>query len=428
MNRNIMRLVIMSWTFILVFYSCTPDNLDYHDNSIMEINSIDSVALVANHVMLLADGNAKLEFVPKLFTKDKNKIPAYRVDYDYLEFVSESGEFFSQYFSTNDLSRVGETVYVKMKVKDTDLESNAISFKIVEPLETVYQSDIIIPVVFHIIQTNDDVVLFGGAYKQEQIDLVLNKLNNMLSGVLTHNPVGVNTHVQLKAAIYDPYGKKLKEAGINRLTVENISTDNYYEDFLSSQHLIWNPNQYMNIWLISDREQKIDDFANDISEQCVPSYVLPETGDILDGLICTEYQDEVLLAREAGIIFKLQELDNMSRGFFNDDDKPVNNELGYYVGRYLGLLPTCTYASAAGTDYCVDTHDYFPDMNAVGENKTWYKEANGCYFRAENIMDDPRGVHSAVSKEQCKRMRWVLEHCVGRLAWKSNFAFVGQNN
>ena len=418
----------MSWTFVLMFYSCAPDNLDYHDNGKMEISSIDSVALTANHVMILADGNAKLEFVPKLFTKDKNQIPASRIDYDCLEFVSESGEVFSPSFSTNDLSRVGEIVNITMKVKDSDLESNAISFKIIEPLEDVYQSDIVIPVVFHIIQTNDDIESFGGAYKQEQIELVLDKLNNMFSGILTNNPVGVNTHIQLKAAIYDQYGKVMSEPGINRLTVENISIDNQYEDFLSSQHLIWNPDQYMNIWLISDRESKVGDFANNISELCVPAYVLPETGDVLDGLSCNKYQDEVLLAREVGIIFKLQELDNMSRGFFNDDNKPVNNELGYYIGRYLGLLATCTYASAAGTDYCFDTHNYFPDINAIGGNKTWYKEANGCYFRAENIMDDPRGVHSSVSKEQCKRMRWVLEHCVGRLAWKSNFAFVGQNN
>ena len=60
-----------------------------------------------------------------------------------------------------------------------------------------------------------------------------------------------------------------------------------------------------------------------------------------------------------------------------------------------------------------DTLNYIRDESKPGRNETWYKESEGCYFRAENIMDDPTGGHCSVSREQCMRMRWVLNNCVG---------------
>ena len=59
-------------------------------------------------------------------------------------------------------------------------------------------------------------------------------------------------------------------------------------------------------------------------------------------------------------------------------------------------------------------------------NTSWYKQAQGCYFRSENIMDDPTGLHISVSKNQCERIRWLLENCPERAAWKNDFAFTGK--
>lgn len=427
MNRNKSRIIgVLSG--MLWLFSCTPDDYTYRDNRIMDVSSVDSVALVANHVMVLADGYAQLELFPKLFTKEGNQIPDDRVKDEWLEYVSASGVALSRYFSTSEAALVGQTIEARLKIKGTDLESNPVSFQVVAPLEAEYTSEIKIPVVFHIVQTTEDVESFGGEYAQEQIEALLAKLNNMLDGSTTHNPVGVNTHIRLEPALYDPYGKKLLEPGINRLTVREINTeDKYkYEDFLNAQHLIWPAEHYMNIWLISDREMMFDDFGNQISALCYPYYVEDGAENLPEGIKWTEYAGETLSACESGVIYKLQELDNIDRDFSNNDGGFVNNELGYYIGQYLGLLPTCHLWNVEDSDYCEDTHDYMPDEQAVGGNRTWYKEANGCYFRAENIMDDPRGGHCSVSREQCIRMRWVLNHCPGREAWKSDFAFTGK--
>ncbi|MDE6451767.1 MAG: hypothetical protein K2L23_05675, partial [Odoribacter sp.] len=322
---------------------------------------------------------------------------------------------------------IGQTVTARLKIKGTSLESKPVTFRIAAPLEKEYTSEIKIPVIFHIVQTTEDIESFGGAYKQEQIEMLLKKLNRMFDGSTTNNPVGVNTHIRLEPALYDPYGKRLLEPGINRLTVKEINTENQYEDFLNQQHLIWPSGHYMNIWLISDRTKSFNNFGSEVSEECRPYYINPGADDCPEGINGTEYAGEELKARESGVIYKLQELDNIDRDFTWSDGRFAPNELGYYIGKYLGLLPTCYLAGVGnGGDFCEDTHDYCQDNNAVGKNRTWYKEANGCYFRAENIMDDPRGSHCSVSREQCIRMRWVLNHCPGREAWKSDFAFTGK--
>lgn len=424
MNKNILGFIAIVLGLQLLF-SCTPDDESYRDNRVMELSSVDSVALVANHGMVLADGYAQLELFPKLFTKEGNQIPDERVKDEWLEYVSESGVALSRYFSTSDAALIGQTIEARLKIKGTALESKPVSFQVVAPLESKYASEIKIPVVFHIVQTTEDVESFGGAYAQAQIEALLAKLNNMLDGSTTHNPVGVNTHIRLEPALYDPYGKKLLESGINRLTVREINTENKYEDFLNSRHLIWPAEHYMNIWLISDRIGSVNDFGNKISALCRPYYVESGAENLPEGIAWKEYAGEVLSACESGVIYKLQELDNIDRDFSNSNGF-ANNELGYYIGQYLGLLPTCHLVNVEGGDYCEDTHDYMPNEHAVGGNKTWYKEANGCYFRSENIMDDPRGGHCSVSREQCIRMRWVLNHCPGREAWKSDFAFTGK--
>lgn len=427
MNKNILKFMSLI-AVILLAAACSPEGYDYHDNDIIDIATIDSVALVPNHVMVLADGHAQLDLRPRLFTKEKDLIPDNRVDEAWLEYNSSSDMKLTRYFSTADASLIGETVTVTVKIKGTNVVSEPVSFQVVAPLDKKYTSELRIPVIFHIIQTTEDVDKFGGSYAQDRIVLLLTKLNNMLSGAASVNPVGVNTRVRLEAALYNENGRKLTEPGINRLTMKEIDTTNSFSVMLNAQQMVWPADKYMNIWLISDRSKKIKDFANTISEICTPRYVYAGTSASgrPEGITWTEESPDVAFGiAESGIIYKLQELDEMERSFVTSG-KPANNELGYYVGRYLGLLPTCSYKDVAVTDYCGDTHDYFVDTNAPGDNQAWYKEAYGCYFQAENIMDDPRGGHRSVSKNQCERIRWVLENSPERAAWKSDFAFTGK--
>lgn len=410
--------------------ACSPDSQTYHDNSVMDISSVDHVELLPNQKILLANGTAKLELYPCLYTEEGNQIPDDRVNDDWLEYVSEtSGVSLSRYFSTTDKSLVGKTVTGKLRIKGTTIESETVSFTIEDPKESQYADAIKVPVIFHIVQTREDIESFGGAYKEEQIQSQLKRLNNMFNGSVSENPVGVNSHIEFALAEYDQYGNKLTEPGINRTTVQSISLASDGSDvdnFIVEQKLLWPSDKYLNIWLISDRQLSVSDFANSITAKCAPDYV-NSLVDAPEGLSLSLYDNQELKPSEVGIIYKLQELDNIDRSFtLSGSSKPSCNDLGYYVGSYLGLLPTCKYSSnVAGTDYCDDTLDY---CSGVGnsENTDWYKTFDGCYFRAENIMDDSRGVHCSVSRDQAIRMRWFLNNCPARTAWKSDFAFTGK--
>lgn len=425
MNKNISKLAVIIIGLLLAS-GCSPEDYTYHDNDIVDISTIDSVVLVPNHVLLLADGNAQLDLRPMLYTKEKNQILDSRIKEEWLEYSSESGVVLNRHFSTSDASLIGQTITARVKIKGTDVESQPVSFQVTAPLDDKYTSEIKIPVVFHIVQTTEDIESYGGAYPQERLDLLQVKLNNMLSGIASVNPVGVNTHIRMELAHFDQNGKKMAEPGINRLVVKEIDFTNNLANFLKAQRLIWPVDKYMNIWLISDRDKKIGNYHNTVSSNCLPQYVYAgtPTDGRPKGITWREFPSGgTFQLKESGVIYKLQDLDEINRPF----DLSNSNELGYYIGRYLGLLPTCNYGGdKAVADHCEDTHDYFPDKKAPGENKTWYKQANGCYFRAENIMDDPQGVHCSVSKNQCERMRWVLENCPERAAWKSEFAFTGK--
>lgn len=424
--------LVLLTAMALITASCTPDQLEYHDNTHMDVSVIDHIELQANQKMVLADGHAQLDLYPRLYTKDNLQIPDSRVNEDWLEYVPiTEGITTGRYFSTTNTSLIGKEIKVKLRIRGTNIESDTVSFLVADPKTAEYSSDIKIPVIFHVIQTKEEVELYGGEYKQERINMQLKRLNNMLNASVSNNPVGVNSHIQLEMATYDPNGKQMPEPGINRLTVDKLAfkTDGSDVDsfLVSKSDVMWPEDKYLNIWLVSDRNNTVTDFANNVSAQCKPTYALPESGVLPEGIQWNEYTGQDLLPHEKGIIYKLQKLDDTERTFYLSDNikSPGYNDLGYYFGLYLGLLPTCNYNSIdkAATDYCDDTMDYAPSQNG---NMGWYKTFDNCYFRAENLMDDPTGVHCSVSRDQTIRMRWVLNHCPGRSAWKSNFATNGK--
>lgn len=428
MKANGLKYLWCVWGMLMIG-SCSPDSYSYHDNSKIDVSLIDSVSLLPNHVMVLADGHACLDLYPRLFTKTGDCIPDSRVTEDLLEYVSPSGVALTRYFSTSDASLIGKTLTVQVKIKGTGVISEPVSFKVVAPLDSKYTSEIRIPVVFHIVQTAKEVESYGGQYGADMIALHVEKLNNLFGGIVSENPVGVNTCIRFELAQYDYKGKKMAEPGIDRFTPESIDNTGNYAEFLERSHLVWPADKYMNVWLISDLQSEVKDFGRNITDDCMPCYVYPGTpeGGRLEGIDWIEYAEGVTFTpKEVGILYKLQEIDNQSRDFlWNDgqDYSPIN-DLVFYVGRYLGLFPTYSYGDDPISDYCEDTQDYVGD--GYGYNNTWYKTVGSCYFCAENIADDPTGVHVSVSKNQCERMRWVLENCPQRAAWKSDWAFTGK--
>lgn len=416
----------------LLATACSPDEEIFHDNSKVDPAIVDAVTIMPNQKRLIADGNAQIELQPTVFTKSGTQVPDTRVDDDWIEYTSDTpGVVAGRVMSIADASLVGKTVTVKARVKTTGKESDPVSFSVIASKKDQFANELVIPVVFHILQTKDDIDNYGGEFKLERIEMQLKRLNNMFSGAVSHNPVGVNTNIRFEMAQYDQYGNRLVEPGVDRKTIADGAFSKKdgsdIDSLITAERLLWSADDYLNVWLVSDRKGVVSDFANDVTAKCAPCYVKAATADAPKGLKLQEYAGQALKPSQAGIIYKLSELDVAERSFFvsNNNKKQGYNELGYYIGLFYGLLPTCNYSNTkAGTDYCDDTIDYA--ATSTGGNKDWYKTMDVCYFRAENIMDDPRGVHCSVSQDQTIRMRWIMNNCVGRMQWKSTFALSGK--
>lgn len=419
---------------LLLLIACSPDEYVAFDNENLDPTTIDSIHLMLSNEKLIADGKAELELYPKIFDNRGFKILDGRVKDEWIEYVSDTKLDFKRRFSVADASLIGKTITVKMQIKGTNIQSNPVSFEVVEPLAENFQKEIIIPVIFHIVQTVDDIESYGGVYSQDRIEKHLTKINHMFAGTSSKNAVGVDTHVRFRLAEYDNNGKKMLYPGVNRHKIQDFEkemSNNHFADFLSEQNLIWSPDKYLNIWLISDRKEQVFDFANKITGVCKPFFVYQDTpaDQRPKGIKWkTLPENKVFEPKEIGIIYRLQDLDLISRKLTNSlGTESGTNELAHYLGSYLGLLPTYVVnTSTVKDDFCDDTIDYWGSEGIPKVNTTWYKEIGSFYFRSENIMDDPTGLHISVSKKQCERMRWVLNNCPERAAWKSNFAFTGQ--
>lgn len=391
--------------------SCQDEPFDYKVNT-TDINDVAAIALKANHQTLLADGNCVIELYPELYNRSGQQIPDNRVKDEWLSYTDSEGGTLTRYYSTSDASKIGKNVRVKLSLKGTSLVSNEVSFRIEDPKKSEYSKAVKVPVVFHIIQTTEDVEDYGGPYRQEKIEQMVKKINYMFASNTTQNAAGVNSNISIVLAETDPDGRRLSEPGINRITVRDIDITDGYENFIQDQRLIWPYEKYLNIWLISDRESKISDFGA-ITDKCVPRYAYPGFGVAPQGSDIQAYSSQKLKAADIGIIYKLQEMNNTDRTFFGTGAVGYNT-LGYYIGGFFGLLPTFSAMRKMGNDYCDDTIDYFNDSNAPRSNEGVYKYVSDYRFFSENIMDDATGGHKCISRDQSIRMRWFMENAVGR--------------
>lgn len=418
------KFILLGLTALLGYISCTPDRYEYQEMPMADMENVGQVKLCLNHFQLLADGKAEVEFTPMLTTKDSFQVADSRIDYSQIEFHTLTGESVSRTFSTADKSLIGKKISVYATIQGTGLMSDTVSFTVIDPSPMETCSEITIPIVFHLIQSEADITSYGGEIPMERIHLVLEKINNAFSGIVSNNATGVDTKICFEPALYDPYGTLLNEPGINRIYMDEVTdeAEDQYASLIMAQKAVWDYTKYLNIWLISDPSEQYETFYRTISTQCIPRYVNEATLSLQGLSLASLPMNWEPKPNEVGIIYKLQSLFSMTRGFGEDNENELTNCLGYY----LGCLPTWgENKTKLPEDYCSDTQKYYGDDNN-NINISMNKRMGDYWFLSENIMDDPSGVHRSVSLQQALRMHWVLQHCPERAMWKSDYAFTGK--
>ncbi|MCT4590560.1 MAG: hypothetical protein N4A71_22225 [Carboxylicivirga sp.] len=460
--KEINKIVWVLLSIIIFQYACTPDEREYFDNNTIQKEEITGIYLYRNHYKMLADGRAEVEFKPILLKgQDSIVVLDDRIDNDWIEFTEVKHNInVGRYFSTENSDLIGDTIKVCARVKGTDLVTDTVNVRILEPLTDEYE-EIVYPVVFHVLQTKGDVKQQGGFFPSTKIYRAIERLNNVFGGIVSKNANGVDTKIRFLPALYGPDGSKLAEPGINRLDPIH-KTIGYgksnYEWFIRDRgdlvdpkdikekgyvipeegnKVLWPHDKYMQIWLISDKE--VDHFGNDVSEKCYPQskYSTADISTMPKGLKLTRNETNYWPgALSKGLKLQLQD--------FNSDKQlelhylQKDNDWMYYIGIYFGLLPNYKYGyTNKKTDYCSDTFWFYynpfrsprvpsrynKNRNVVKLKK--YTSGSTYEVMCENIMDDPACLHRSITKEQAIRIRWIVENCPERQAWKSDFAFTG---
>lgn len=435
MKTYIQYKCILIISAVSILLACTPEADVIGEPQTIDIAQISRIELKPSNIFLIANGKATLNLTPIVYIKSKineNKgkevrLPESRIKEEWFEFKSSSGLDLKRKFSTSDASLIGKTIDAKLILKGTNIESNIAKFTIIDDIsDSGHKKEITFPIVFHVIQQNNEDEITGLMYDKELFYNILDKFNNTFSGINSINAVGVDTHIRFKPALYAPTGEKLPEAGIHRITVDELGDP---EADVVTNNLIWNPKQYLNIWLVSGLNDNGPGFAMRFLSKCKPSYKYPTSENAPQGIELDDYTDNSTFSiYNAGIMYKLQDIGAISRSYsIYYGYLPGTNELVHYLGYYFGLLPNNIFKlPMPGEDFCDDTVGYFISSDFYLKNESAYKETPECFFLSENIMDDPTGFHNSISKAQSKRIHWILQNCPERSAWKSPFAFTGK--
>lgn len=210
---------------------------------------------------------------------------------------------------------------------------------------------ITIPVVVHVIHNGDELGAnenITDAQILSQIT-VLNQDFGRVAGTpgFNTNPVGVDTEIQFCLAQRDPNG--LFTTGINRY---NLGTEASWEMDEINQEIKpqtqWNPNEYLNIWVVN--RIVITIFGFEIGE--ILGYAQFPSGSGLEGL-----EQATGPANTDGVVIGHRYFGSSdihpSGTYFAPNDK--GRTTTHEVGHYLGLRHIWGDGNCNADDYCEDT-------------------------------------------------------------------------
>jgi Pregnancy-associated plasma protein-A/Secretion system C-terminal sorting domain len=241
-------------------------------------------------------------------------------------------------------------------------------FCLVFTQKTFAQSGDTIPVVVHIMYTNDPLT----NPTDEQVKAAIDTLNRIYNG--TFRPNTINTGIQFKLAVRDTLGNCT-----NGITRVNMSVNNNYVSNGVRINTInplcgisefdikanrWNPSKYLNVWLVN----KIQ-----VGVSCIDAEGYVTSFPIYDSL-------------KDGIILKYTSIANLS----NTTSHRLKTNLAHEVGHYLGLYhvfednddfqiicPANSNCLADGDKIC----DTDPVTEITNQNpRTGINQCNGNYY------------------------------------------------
>lgn len=270
---------------------------------------------------------------------------------------------------------------------------------------------ITIPVVVHVIHNGDLLGANENIFDQQVLSQiqVLNEdfRRKANSPGFNSNPVGADVEIEFALAKRDPSG--VLSNGINRVNLgqESWSTDEI-DDFVKPQTQ-WDPEKYLNIWVVKFTTNKLLGYAQFPSASGLPGLNADSGAAITDGVVI-------------GYTFFGSSSYFPGGTYINDYDQ--GRTTTHEIGHYLGLRHIWGDGGCDVDDFCNDT------PNAGQENNGCPVGVDSCpnspgFDMVENYMDYTNDACMNIfTADQKTRMITVMNNSIRRASLKTSNSLV----
>lgn len=417
-----MRTIIIA-IFTLLLFACGNDEFDSFLIP-QGTENIIKVSLSPNSPVLIADGKAQLTFKVRAYTEiqarmsvvyneegvtmvrdsfflDTTVLNPDRIAEDQIVILASNGEkLHGLTFTTTD---PGEELTFTCQIGE--VSSNPCTVKLIKPEIPAFEPRII-PVVFHLLYRSDTKTISEGI-NETFVSEVLDRLNRVFAGTLAAAPSYLDTKITFIPAETDNTGHILAEKGINRVDLDAEKVGKWQEYDYILENLLWDPEQYLNIWAY-DTWSNPDDLS--------PKYIL-DNGVEIPGLYAMPVGDisevEIGSPVDAGMELSIQSMFSMKGG--------SGDRFEFMFGKFFGLSGTEAEDGYEDedTDYCSDTYvSLFGPVSVPKRTAIPFgSDEDPIYFDSFNIMDS-YSASTTITYEQALRIRQVMENCPLRMMKK----------
>lgn len=426
----------------LIWISCDQNDDVCFENPVTA-GSIKLIRLRADHNMMLPDGKACMKFYPEAYNilelpsytpdhsgdttlyipkmkRDTSLIPKDLLPEGLFRLLDEDGNEYPNFtFSTTDT--VARTM--RFHLEAGELRSNDLEIHI-RPLPKTEYEEIVIPVVFHILNPASQPSIAPIEITPETVQKNIDRLNAVFNGTVTTDPNGGNARIIFKLAEYDDNGIPMAQPGMHTYEIPKnveLTDEDAYLAYIKSKGstLMYDYKNFLNIWLINNPVVSSSIVAVPTVVDCLPNPIPGSAATLMPDDFPTRITDIGFCINMSYFVNPMQSTD-----YF---------EISTVMAQYLGLLSTQVFENYAGTnfidgdtDYCSDTPYYWSNGNSVFKNNSKDgTEDNILYFTSYHVMDR-YSYKNSISCDQVARIRLNLEHCPSRWMYKSKFAFTGK--
>lgn len=423
MNKIIAGLALL---FALLHTGCKKDGFAYKMYQPV-IEDVDSIYLSATDKMMIADGQATLNFIVEAYRTvrlSSGKDSLEFIDYKQLppgslKIIEErSGEEVGLQYSTTTIPFDTVKFYAEIGGTRSAVKPVALRAKPALP-EKVY-----VDVVFHVWELNTTHPTYDVSSYQPvqhaQLEETITYLNNVVNNKVGTSPNGASANIEFRLATLNQAGQTMPLPGMNRIVYsDNVKANplavtfsvNDFINYINANTatMIWDPKRFLNI-------QVIPSGANNSMGTGYPAKQLPpQPGETaILGIAGTAADEDDFVYNYANTCVGLPRT-----VLFPGYERKI--EAFRFIGSFYGLYTPLYSAARLYSDYCYDTRKFNGQDPRNSYSFATKVSIDNEKYITDNAMDDIRypTLLTSVTADQVTRMRAVMARCPGRMNSKN---------